>query len=191
MKPVRRVARALLSGIFVIQGAQAVRNPEKLAEAATKVTDRVAPQLGQLHPALAADTRTFVRVNGAVQVVGGVLLNTALHRPAAAVLAGSLVPTTLAGHSFWTAEDPSQRGAQRIQFLKNLSMLGGLLLAAVDTEGAPGLPWRTRHAVHRANASWHRNVEQANREAHRRARTTKDKARLAVRAANVGRHLPG
>ena len=180
MKPVRRLARALMSGIFVIQGVQAFRNPEKLAEAAAKVTDRVAPQLGQLHPALAADTRTFVRVNGAVQVVGGVLLNTSLHRPAAAALAGAQVPTTLAGHSCWTSEDPSQRATQRIQFLKNLSMLGGLLLAAVDTEGSPGLSWRTRHAV-----------QEANRQAHRRARATKDKARLAVRAANVGRHMPG
>jgi putative oxidoreductase len=180
MKPVRRVARALLSGIFVVQGAQAFRDPERLAEAATKVTDRLAPQLGRVHPKLAAETRTFVKVNGAVQVVGGVLLNTSLHRPAAAALAGSLVPTTLAGHSYWTVEDPNQRAMQRIQLLKNLSMLGGLLLAAVDTGGAPGLSWRTRHAV-----------EHANQAAHRRAKTTKDKANLAVRAANVGRHMPG
>ena len=42
----------------------------------------------------------------------------------------SLVPTTLSVHSFWEAPE-AERPAQKIQFLKNLSMLGGLLLATV------------------------------------------------------------
>jgi uncharacterized membrane protein YphA (DoxX/SURF4 family) len=45
----------------------------------------------------------------------------------AAVLAGSMVPTTLAGHAFWKVEDPAARKAQRIQFLKNAALVGGLL----------------------------------------------------------------
>ena len=36
---------------------------------------------------------------------------------------------------------------QRIQFFKNVSMLGGLLLAAVDTEGRPSLSWRAHRAA--------------------------------------------
>ena len=36
---------------------------------------------------------------------------------------------------------------QRIHFFKNASMLGGLLLAAVDTEGKPGVAWRARRAA--------------------------------------------
>lgn len=179
MRPVRRLARALMSGIFVIQGAQALKNPDRLAETAAKVTDRLAPHLEKVHPTLAADARTFVRVNGAAQIVGGVLLNTSAHRPGAALLAGSLVPTTVAGHAFWLVDEPGQRATQRLQFMKNLSMLGGLLLAAVDTQGEPGLRWRTRHAL-----------SEANRSVHRTAKNTKAKTRLAVRAANVGRHLP-
>ena len=35
---------------------------------------------------------------------------------------------------------------QRVQFLKNLTMLGGLLLAVADTGGNPSLSWRRRHA---------------------------------------------
>ena len=31
--------------------------------------------------------------------------------------------------------------------MKNLGLLGGLLLAAVDTEGRPGLRWRAGHAI--------------------------------------------
>jgi uncharacterized membrane protein YphA (DoxX/SURF4 family) len=49
-------------------------------------------------------------------------------RVAALVLAGSLVPTTLAGHRFWEEDDPKTRAAQQLQFLKNTSMLGGLLM---------------------------------------------------------------
>lgn len=170
----------MLSAIFVVQGAQALRNPEPLAVRATSVTDRLAPWLERVHPKLATDERTFVRLNGAAQVVGGVLLNTAAHRAGAVLLAGSLVPTTLAGHAFWAVDDGAQRGAQRVQFLKNLGLLGGLLLASVDTGGRPGLPWRTRHAI-----------ADANRSVHRGARSVRDRTRLAVRAANVGRHLPG
>jgi putative oxidoreductase len=187
MKPVRRAARALMSGLFVIQGAQALANPDPLAEPASRVTAR----LSRLHPAIPADPRTLVRINGAAQVIGGVLLNTAAHRPAAALLAGSMVPTTLAGHPFWSHDDPAQRKAQRIQFLKNLSLLGGLLLAAVDTEGAPGLPWRARHAARHAKQQASRAATEANKSVHRTAKGAKNRARLAVRAANVGRHLPG
>jgi hypothetical protein len=69
-------------------------------------------------------------------------------RLAALAIAGTLVPTTLAGHRFWEADEPQTRKQQRIQFLKNLSMLGGLLIAAADTGGRPSLVWRSRHAAH-------------------------------------------
>jgi uncharacterized membrane protein YphA (DoxX/SURF4 family) len=67
-------------------------------------------------------------------------------RPAALLLAGSLVPTTLAGHAFWDIQDPQQRAMQRVQFMKNLGLMGGLLLAALDREGRPDLRWRAGHA---------------------------------------------
>jgi hypothetical protein len=34
-----------------------------------------------------------------------------------------------------------------VQFFKNVSMVGGLLLAGVDTEGRPGVAWRARRAA--------------------------------------------
>jgi uncharacterized membrane protein YphA (DoxX/SURF4 family) len=68
-------------------------------------------------------------------------------RLAAVALAGSLIPTTLAGHRFWDESDPTQRSAQQIHFAKNLSILGGLILASVDTEGRPSVMWRGRKAV--------------------------------------------
>jgi len=55
-------------------------------------------------------------------------------RLSALALAGSLIPTTLAGHSYWGIEDPATRKVQRIQFHKNMAMLGGLLLAVLDEQ---------------------------------------------------------
>ena len=55
-------------------------------------------------------------------------------RAAAGVLAASLVPTTLAGHAFWTFDDPAQSAQQRAHFAKNLAILGGLILAALPPE---------------------------------------------------------
>jgi hypothetical protein len=40
---------------------------------------------------------------------------------------------------------------QRVQFFKNLSMLGGLLLAAADTEGRPSMSWRAHRAAEHAS----------------------------------------
>jgi putative oxidoreductase len=62
----------------------------------------------------------------------------------------SLVPTTLAGHRFWEVTDKQARAAQRIHFLKNVAMLGGLILAATDLEGRPSLLWRARRAAGKA-----------------------------------------
>jgi uncharacterized membrane protein YphA (DoxX/SURF4 family) len=68
-----------------------------------------------------------------VQVLAGTALALGLApRLSALALAGSLVPTTLAGHAYWTIEDPAARKLQRIQFHKNLALIGGLLFAALD-----------------------------------------------------------
>jgi uncharacterized membrane protein YphA (DoxX/SURF4 family) len=117
--------------MFIYGGLDSVRHPEGKVAAANKV---VAP-IGD-----AADGRIrtvhLVKVNGAAQVLAGAALATGrFARPAALVLAASLVPTTLAGHRFWEQETPADRHLQRIQFLKNMAMLGGLVLAAAEPNG--------------------------------------------------------
>ncbi|WP_433081808.1 DoxX family protein [Dactylosporangium sp. CA-052675] len=147
MRPVRTAARSMLAAIFVVQGWAALTGPARLAGRAKPVTDRLEPTIKALHPSLPTDAETLVRVNGAAQMAGGVLLATGhATRPAALLLAGSLVPTTLAGHAFWDIENPQDRAQQRIHFMKNLGLMGGLLLAALDREGRPDLRWRAGHA---------------------------------------------
>jgi uncharacterized membrane protein YphA (DoxX/SURF4 family) len=58
-----------------------------------------------------------------------------------------MVPTTVAGHRFWEESDPTAKGNQKIHFFKNVSMLGGLIIAGLDTEGRPGLAWRAKRAA--------------------------------------------
>ena len=78
----------------------------------------------------------LVRFNGAAMVAGGVALGLGVFpRLAAAGLIVSLVPTTVVGHSFWREDDPAARQAQTIQFLKNASMLGGLVIELTATSG--------------------------------------------------------
>ena len=136
----------MLSGMFVIGGIDALRNPETKASKAEDVAPLAEP-LG-----LPTDPVALVRINGAVQVVAGSLLAFGkLPRLSALALAASLGPTTYAGHRFWEETDERQRAQQQIQFAKNVSMLGGLILAATDTGGRPSLTWRARRAAKKAS----------------------------------------
>ena len=175
MSVVRRVARPCLAAMFVAGGADAVINAKPKVPAAESVAPPVAARL----PYLPEDTEALVKINGVAQMVFGLLLALGrFPRLSAAVLAGSLVPTTVAGHRFWEEDDPQRKANQRIHFFKNLSMFGGLLLAAADTEGQPGLAWRVQHAAHHASAGSRRTTKAARREARRAAQ-------------NARAHLPG
>ena len=132
MKPVRTAARVMLSAIFVSSGVRILLNPDSKVEAARRVTDRVAPMLEKVNPRIPTDPRTLVRVKAASDVVAGLALATGrFSRPAATMLAAGLVPTTFAGHPFWAGDTPQQRAEMQTHFLKNLGMLGGLLLAVL------------------------------------------------------------
>ncbi|QOC94492.1 DoxX family protein [Micromonospora craniellae] len=181
MTPVRSLARAMLSGIFVVSGARNLANPQRLVPAAQPVTDRVAPLLQRADARIPTDTVTLIRANAAVQLGAGLMLATGrFTRPAALALAGTLVPVTLAGHPFWRNDDPAARSNNQIHFLKNLGLLGGLLLASADTEGRPGLRWRAGHRIGHSRRSVRRAVRTARRE-----------ARIAVRSAATARRIPG
>ncbi|MFG3259557.1 DoxX family protein [Streptomyces sp. NPDC048172] len=121
------VARPLLSSLFVGAGLDSLRDPGPKAEVAAPFLDRARATL----PALPDDDVQLVRLNAAVQVGAGVLLATGkAPRLAALALAGSLVPTTLSAHAFWEHPEGQAREAQQVQFLKNASVMGGLLAVA-------------------------------------------------------------
>jgi len=144
----RMIARPMLASMFVVGGVNALKNAPTLAAKAENVTDKVVPAVRNAGVPLPQDPVTLVRLNAAVQIAAAAALATGrAPRIASATLAASLVPTTVAGHQFWTETDPAQKTAQRMQFFKNVSMLGGLLIAAGDTDGKPGVAWRARRAA--------------------------------------------
>ncbi|MFD9754584.1 DoxX family protein [[Kitasatospora] papulosa] len=144
MAILRKVARPLLASVFISGGIRTLRDPHAVADAAEPVARPVSMRV----PQLPDDTVRLVRINSAVQVGAGVLLAAGrFPRASALALAASLVPTTLAGHAWWKAQDPEERARQRVQFTKNLSLLGGLLIAAADTHGKPSLAYRSRAAA--------------------------------------------
>jgi uncharacterized membrane protein YphA (DoxX/SURF4 family) len=99
------------------------------------------------------DTAMLIRANGGVQVVAGVLLALGkFRRLSALALIGSIIPTTYAGHRFWEEVDDEKRGQQQVQFMKNLGILGGLILAVTDTEGAPSTTWQLKRGARHAGA---------------------------------------
>jgi uncharacterized membrane protein YphA (DoxX/SURF4 family) len=174
MTATRLIARPLIASTFLVGGAHALKNAPALAAKAKPVIDRLRPMLEKAAPQvkIPEDTVTLVRINAVAQIVAaGALARGRAPRLSSTVLAASLLPTTVAGHQFWKESDPQARANQQVHFFKNLSMLGGLLLAAVDTEGRPGVAWRAKNAA-----------TGVRREARHLRRAAKLEARLAAKS---------
>ena len=142
---IRRLARPMLAAIFIKGGVDTLLNPDPRVQKASPLLEKAAPNLPEQVP---SDPDQLVRIDAGVKIGAGTLL--ALNkfpRVASLALAASIIPTTVAAHPFWEKSDPTEKTAEQQQFLKNISILGGLILAAVDTEGKPSLGWRGRRAA--------------------------------------------
>lgn len=108
------VARILIAAIFVLSGFSKLTDDGAAAGYMTKV--------GIPH----ADT--LVIVAGIAELVGGLAVMLGLFgRLAALGLFVFLIPTTLLFHGFWNFEGAEAK-TQMVNFMKNLSIMGGLLL---------------------------------------------------------------
>lgn len=164
----RLIARPMLASIFVVGGVNALRNAPALAAKAAPVTDKLVPLAHKAAPQapLPEDPTTMVRINAGVQIVAALTLATGrAPRLSAAVLATTLVPTTAAAHRFWEVDDKAQRNQQQLHFFKNVALFGGLIIAAGDTDGRPGVAWRARRAAKDARREARHLTAAARREA--------------------------
>lgn len=133
----RRIARPMLASIFIAGGIDALRNPSQKAGAAQPGLDQALAMLpNSVTDRLPDNPEALVRINAALYRSAPIALLAVGKAPrvASLVLAGTLVPTTVAGHDFLERRRSPTRAMQRTQFLKNVSLLGGLLIAAADTE---------------------------------------------------------
>jgi len=117
----RTLGHLLLSGIFISGGWAAFSKPGGR------------PQL--VATAGIPEPEMAVELNGAIMVIGGTLLGLGIApKLAATVLIGSLIPTTIVGHTFWKEETGTGRQNHLTQFLKNLGLIGGLLMVLAEKD---------------------------------------------------------
>lgn len=182
---VRRIARPMLAAPFVVLGVDALRHPDKRAPLAKPVVDKLTEVADkQLPIQVPRDAEQWVRINAGVMVGSGTLFGLGrLPRLNALLLGGSLVPTTLAGHRFWEFDEPMQRQQQLIHFLKNLGLVGALLLAAVDTEGKPSVGYRARRTAKRATEATEKQLTKAQKKAAKVQKQTAKQAKQARKQA--------
>jgi uncharacterized membrane protein YphA (DoxX/SURF4 family) len=179
---VRRIARPLLASSFLYGGIDTLRNPQTRVPGAAPVVDTITRTADQQLPVqVPRDVEQWVKIDAGIKVGAGALLALGkFPRLASLALAGSIVPTTLAGHRFWEHEDPEERFGQLSNLLKNAGLLGGLLIAAVDTEGRPSVGYRAKRAARRAAESTEKSYDRA---AKRAAKAQKKAAKQAKKAS--------
>lgn len=154
----RKIARPLLATAFIASGAELLRAKPNVVATVQPMVDTGREALpDQVSGKLPANASTTMRIAGAVQVGGGILLATGkAPRLASAALATTLVPVTVYDGAFWTEPDPVRREARKVGLIKNVGLLGGVLIATADTEGKPSAAWRAQHAV--AEAQFAANI---------------------------------
>ncbi len=144
----RRIARPLLSAAFIGQGIDSLRSPKPAADAARPALEGLQKLPEPVGSSVPQSAETFAKITAAVQIGGGILLATGkVPRLASAALAATVIPANLGAHMFWSEIDPERKAQKRREFLTDISLLGGLTIAAADTAGKPSLGWRGRRAA--------------------------------------------
>ncbi|ANY86503.1 MULTISPECIES: DoxX family protein [Pseudomonas] len=115
------LARVLLMILFILSGWSKLTGFEG--------TVNYMNSLGAPAPMLAAAIAVIMEF-----AVGTLLILGFYTRPLAFLFALFVLGTALIGHPFWNMVDP-ERSANMTQFLKNMSIVGGLLLLAVSGAG--------------------------------------------------------
>ena len=127
------LGRALLSLIFISSSIQKLLNWQGTMQYFQHaLTDRLTVSVG--HDLIQrasewglANAFSLLLVGCLFELVGGVFVFLGLWtRIGALLLVIFLIPTTLLFHNFWDLQDPD-RQMQMINFMKNLSIFGGLL----------------------------------------------------------------
>ena len=152
MSPIRSLARPMIAASFVLDGVSGLRSPGARVDA--------------VRAAGLSEPEKLVQASAATSLVGGLTLATGrLPRLSALALAATLVPGTVVRHPFWSEKDKAVRAAQQQHFLKNLSMLGGLLVAAADTGGRESLPHAAGRISRRTSKKAAKGAKRARKQA--------------------------
>jgi uncharacterized membrane protein YphA (DoxX/SURF4 family)/propanediol dehydratase small subunit len=142
----------MLATTFITRGVDALRSPKPAADAARPTLEGLSKLPDPVGANVPTNAETVAKVTAGVQIGAGLLLATGrLPRLSSAALAVSVVPGSLGGHAFWNETDPDRKAAERKALFADLGLIGGLIIAAVDTEGRPSLGWRGRRAARKVS----------------------------------------
>ena len=137
----RRLSRPLLGATFIAAGVEALRDNDRRRQQAQALSG----SLGLGDPA------TVTKSVAGVQIGAGLMLATGrAPRLSALVLALTVVPDAATGHAFWSEQDKQHKQVQRSLFVRDLGLLGGLLVSVADTGGRESVPHRAARTAKQA-----------------------------------------
>lgn len=129
----RVLARPLLASWFVYGGVQNALEPERNAALIAPTVEPALKELG-VEEVKAAD---IVKVHGALTVaLAASLALSRSPRSSALGLAALAGAKAYFAHPFWKETDPTRREAEMELFLKDVSLVGGVLVAATAGHSA-------------------------------------------------------
>ncbi len=165
MSPTRRLARPLLAAPFVLDGVTTLKSPQGHVE--------------DVRQAGLPEPETVVQAASALKIGAGLMLGTGrLSRLSSLALVGAAGANAAIHHPFWKQADEQAKAAMRTQLLRDLGLLGGLLVSAAATGGRESVP----HAAARLSRRAKRKAAKSTAKAHKRAERARKEA---------ASHLPG
>lgn len=170
MSPTRRLARPLLAAPFVAGGINALKSP------ASHVQD--AKDAGLPEP------EKVVQAVSGTKIAAGLMLATGrLSRLSSLALAGTSAASAYVHHPFWKETDPASKSQVRNQFLADLGLMGGLLVAAADTGGRESVPHAAGRISRRAKRRAVKTTAKLEKRAGKAAATAQKRAGHANKSA--------
>ncbi|MCU1574166.1 MAG: putative DoxX family protein [Micrococcaceae bacterium] len=163
MSIVRSLARPMLGSTFIVAGVDRLRHADQTANQLSPVLSKAAQALP-----FQTDEKTLARAIGGAQLGAGLLLAAGkFSRFAGLVLTLTSALNAVVEYRSADASTSEGRARRRSQLLRNISLSGGVLLAAVDTAGKPGLAWRAGHLAAAGKKTTQRQLKHADKSVRR------------------------
>ena len=146
MKTPFLLGRLIFGGFFLYNGINHIRNRKMLAQYAAA---KNIPQ-----PEFA------VTVSGAMMAIGAgsIMLGVKPKLGTLAIL-GFLAGVSPTMHNFWKAEDPSQRQADMVNFMKNVALMGGALaMMGIEEPWPASIPVEKPTLRQQARRAWREKI---------------------------------
>jgi putative oxidoreductase len=115
MQTILLIGRIVLGGFFIYSGVNHFIGFGMMTH--------YAKMKGVPFPAIAQGTSGLMLLLGGLSIASGIYPVVGI-----ALLVAFLVPVSLMMHNFWKLRDPQARMADRVNFLKNVALLGALLM---------------------------------------------------------------